>query len=47
MEMRMMHQGLSPRVQHGEETDLRSQVFGAGGDGLQSFRRGLEENALA
>jgi len=33
-------------MQDGEETDLRPQMFGIGGDGLERFRRGLEENAV-
>jgi hypothetical protein len=33
MEMGMMHQGLSPRVQHGEEPDLRAQMLRIGRDG--------------
>jgi hypothetical protein len=32
MEMRMVHQGRSPRVQDGEETDLGAQVPRIGGD---------------
>jgi hypothetical protein len=37
---------LSPTVQHGEETDLRAEVFRIGGDGSQSLGRGMEENPV-
>src|ERR1700686_701496 len=44
--MRMKHEVLSPAVQHGEETDLRAEVFGIRGDGSQSLGRGTEENPV-
>jgi len=34
----MMEQGLSPSVQHGEEADVRSDVFRIGGNGMEGFR---------
>ena len=33
-------------MEHGEETDLRSEMLGIGRDGSQRFRRGLEEDAV-
>ena len=33
-------------MEHGEESDLRTQVFGISGDGPQGFGRGAEENAV-
>jgi hypothetical protein len=44
--MGMMLEVLSPTVQHGEEAYLRPQVLGVCGDGLQSFGRGLEQDAI-
>ena len=32
VQMRMMDEGLSPGVQHGEEADLGPEMFGIGGD---------------
>src|ERR1035437_3332354 len=46
MQMRVMQQGGSPGVQYGEETNLRAQMFGIGGNGAQGFGRGLEENVI-
>src|SRR3984893_11157539 len=46
MQMGMMQQSLTPSVQHGEEADLRAQVFGIGSDGAQGFGRRTEENAV-
>jgi len=46
MQMGMEEQVLSPTVQHGEETDLRAQVLGIGGDRAQSLRRSTEENVV-
>ena len=42
----MEHQVLSPTMQDGEEADLGAEVFGIGGDGLQGFRRGVEEDVI-
>jgi hypothetical protein len=46
MEMRVMHQGLSPRVQHGEETDRDPEMARIRGDGAQGLRGGAEEDAV-
>src|SRR5271157_6341852 len=35
--MRMVQQILSPRVQHAEETDLRAEMLRIGGDGAQGL----------
>jgi hypothetical protein len=43
VQMRMMHQLLSPGVQDGKESDLGSQVLGIGSDGAQSLSGGGEE----
>jgi hypothetical protein len=42
MNMWMVQQVLSPRMQYAEETDLCSEMFWIGGDGAQRFRRGLK-----
>src|ERR1700689_395212 len=41
-----MLEGLSPAMQDGEETDLRSEMLGIGRDGSHGFSRGLEEDAV-
>ena len=41
-----MEQILPPGVEYGEEADLSTQVLGVGGDDLQCFRSGPEENAV-
>ena len=46
MEMRVMHQGLFPRVQHGEEADRGPEMARIGGDGAQRLRRRAEEDAV-
>ena len=46
MQVRMKLEVLSPTVQDGKEADLRTEVFGIGRDGSQSFGRGPEENAV-
>jgi hypothetical protein len=33
MQMRMMYERLSPRMQHGEESDHRTEMRGVGRDG--------------
>ena len=37
VQVRVMEQSLVPGVQHGEKTDLSSEVFRIGGDGTESF----------
>src|ERR1035438_2435312 len=44
--MGMNLQVLSPGVQHGEETDLGSQMLGIGRNRLEGFCRGLEKDAI-
>ena len=46
VQMRMMHQGLSPRVQHGEEADLGAEMLGIGGDGAQGLGGRAKEDAV-
>jgi hypothetical protein len=46
MQVRVMLEGLSPRVKDSEETDLRSEMLGIGRDGSHCFSRGLEEDAV-
>ena len=41
-----MKQVRAPSVEHGEKTDLRTQVLGITADGEQGLRRGLEQNAI-
>jgi len=43
MQMRMIEQLLPPGVQHGEETDLCTEVLRIGGDGVQGFRCRVEQ----
>jgi hypothetical protein len=42
----VMHQILAPGMQHGQETDLRSQVLGIGRDGAQRLRRRPEQDIV-
>ena len=42
----MKLKGLSPTVQHGEETDFRSQILRIGRNRLESFGGGPEENSI-
>ena len=44
--VRMVRQVLAPGVEHGQETDVRAEVPGVGGDLQQSFRYGAEQNAI-
>jgi hypothetical protein len=44
--MRMVHQVLSPCVQHGQEADLRAQVLWVSGDSAKCFRRRPEQDVL-
>ncbi len=50
MDMRVMHQRLSPGMQHAEETDLRPQMLGVGGHlferGSYRLEQQVVENAL-
>ena len=46
MQMGMMHQVLSPRVQHGEETDFGAEMSRIGGDGAERLGGGPEEDAV-
>src|SRR5258708_6765772 len=46
MQVRVMLQVRPPGVKDGEEADLRTQMFGVGGYGSQSFGHGPEENAV-
>src|SRR2546427_5782135 len=46
MKMGMMEQGLAPRMQYGEEADLRAQTFGVSSDGGQGLGGGSEQNAV-
>lgn len=42
----MLHQGLAPGVEYGEETDLSTEVLGIGTDGAQRLRGGGEEHVV-
>ena len=44
--MRMVHQGLTPRVQHGDEADLGAEALGVGGDLEQRLRGGAEQDVV-
>jgi hypothetical protein len=46
MQMRVMKQSGPPGVQHGEEANLRAQVFGIGSYGAQGLGRGLKEDVV-
>jgi hypothetical protein len=46
MQVRMMMQILAPGVQHGEKADVRSQVLGVMGNGLQCFGCGTKQDAV-
>ena len=46
MEMRVMHQGLSPGVQHGEEPDRGPEMARIGGDGAERVCGRVEEDAI-
>ncbi len=37
---------LAPGVQHGQEADIRTQVLGVTGDGLQRFGGGTKQDAI-
>lgn len=42
----MMHEGLSPAVQDSEETDLRPEMLGIGGDRTERFGGRTKEDAV-
>src|SRR5262245_25472938 len=44
--MRMMHQGLAPRVQHHETADFCSQMFRISGEFQQSFGSGTKQDVI-
>src|ERR1700674_2911512 len=44
--MRMVKQVLAPTMEHGEEANLSTQVFGIGCDGAQGLGGGAEQNAV-
>ena len=44
--MGMVHKVLSPGMEHGKETDFRSEVFGIGSDRAEGFRSSAEENVV-
>src|SRR5258708_489844 len=46
MDMRMMLQGLAPGVEHTQETDFRSEMFGVAGDLQQSRGAGAEQEIV-
>ena len=46
VQMGVQRQGLPPSVEHGEETDLGTQMFGIGCDRLQRLGCCAEENAV-
>jgi len=46
MDVGMVLQVLPPGVKHGEETDLRSEMFRIAGNREKGFRSGAEENAV-
>src|SRR5437867_10494616 len=46
MEVGMVKQVLPPRVKDGKETNLRSKMFGIGGNSQHRVGRGSEENAI-
>jgi hypothetical protein len=46
MKVRVMMQILAPGVKHGQEADIRSQVLGVTGNGLQRLGRGPKEDAI-
>jgi hypothetical protein len=42
----MMQQVLAPGMEDGEEADLRSEVFGIGGDGGERPRAGFKQQVV-
>ena len=43
MEMRVVQERLSPRVEHRDETDLGAEMARIGGDGAEGLRGGAKE----
>jgi hypothetical protein len=46
MDMRMMLEVLAPTVEHTEETDVRSEMLGVGGNLQQSLGAGAEQEIV-
>ena len=46
MQMGMVEKGLSPGMEHGEESDLRAQMLGVGRDGAQRLPGSPEQNVV-
>ena len=46
MEVRMVHQILSPSVQDGDKTDLGAEMFGVGGNGEKSLGGGTKKEII-
>jgi hypothetical protein len=46
VQVRMMHEGLSPTVQDGEEADLCAEMLGIGGDGAQGLGGRAKQEAI-
>ena len=46
MQVGMKEEILSPTVEHGEEADLGTEMFGIGSDGGQGLGRGSEQDAV-
>jgi hypothetical protein len=44
--VRVLLQGLSPRMQHGEDADFGAEVFRIGGNFRQGCGRGREQKAV-
>ena len=46
MDMRVMHQGLAPRVQNGQPADLRAEPARIGGQNGHGLEGGLEQDRV-
>ncbi len=46
MQVRMMEQCLAPSVEDGKEAELCAEMLGIGGDRLQGFGRGVEQDVV-
>ena len=46
MQVRMMEQRLAPSVEDGEEAELCAEMLGIGGDRLQGFGGGVEQDVV-
>ena len=44
--MRVLHERLSPRVQHGDEADLGAEMAWIRGNGAEGLRGGAKEDAV-